>query len=177
VRDRVLHLVARHPFLTARQLGQLLEITPRRIRKLELELIELGLLREAEGAVVPDSVLCEEFRRVGPVEATRAGLRRVSRWLGLDVSTATRHHGLAGVSSGYLKRRQRLVGALAHTIGTNETFVTLAIAAAVERRRGGDDHLSEWRSAAGCERRSCKPDGYGSYVRDGVAHGFFLEYG
>jgi hypothetical protein len=36
--------------------------------------------------------------------------------------------------------------------------------------------LSEWRAAAACERKYCKPDGYGCYVRGGQAHGFFLEY-
>jgi hypothetical protein len=54
--------------------------------------------------------------------------------------------------------------------------VALAIAADAVRRTGGTDQLAEWRGAAACERRHCKPDGYGCYVRDGLAHGFFLEY-
>ena len=29
---------------------------------------------------------------------------------------------------------------------------------------------------SGCERKYCKPDGYGCYVRNGVAYRFFLEY-
>ncbi len=34
----------------------------------------------------------------------------------------------------------------------------------------------EWRGAAACERRRCKPDGYGLYTRNGVGYGFLLEY-
>ena len=70
----------------------------------------------------------------------------------------------------------RLLRALAHTLGANAVFVAFATAAEAVRRAGGDDELAEWRSAAACERRRCKPDGYGCYVRNGVAHGFFLEY-
>jgi hypothetical protein len=52
----------------------------------------------------------------------------------------------------------------------------MAVAAASARRAEGSDQLAEWRSAAACERRQCKPDGYGCYRRDGRAYGFFLEY-
>jgi len=50
------------------------------------------------------------------------------------------------------------------------------MAADTARRQGGADQLADWRGAAACERRRCKPDGYGSYVRNGVSYGFFLEY-
>ena len=50
------------------------------------------------------------------------------------------------------------------------------MAAATARRQGGTDVLADWRGAAACERRQCKPDGYGSFVRSGVAYGFLLEY-
>jgi Replication-relaxation len=65
---------------------------------------------------------------------------------------------------------------LAHTVGANGVFVEFAVAADAVRQHGGSDLLAEWRSAAACERRHCKPDGYGCYVRDGVPYGFFVEY-
>ena len=55
-------------------------------------------------------------------------------------------------------------------------FSSRATAACAVRRAGCSDDLVEWRGAAACERKYCKPDGYGCYVRNGVAHGFFLEY-
>jgi Replication-relaxation len=69
-----------------------------------------------------------------------------------------------------------LLRTLAHTLGANAVFVAFAKAAEIVRRAGGTDRLVDWRSAAACERRHCKPDGYGCYVRDGRRHGFFLEY-
>src|SRR5262245_49691753 len=73
-------------------------------------------------------------------------------------------------------KRKRLLRALAHTIGANEVFVALAAAADAVRKAGGTDLLAEWRAASASERRHCKPDAYGCYVRDGRRHGFFLEY-
>jgi hypothetical protein len=61
-------------------------------------------------------------------------------------------------------------------VGCNEVFVAFASAARVVRARGGDDALEEWRSAAACERRTCRPDGYGRYRRGGASYGFFVEY-
>jgi hypothetical protein len=69
-----------------------------------------------------------------------------------------------------------LLQILKHTVGTNDVFVAFALAAVEARRAGGTDELSEWRAAAVCERRRCKPDGYGLYRRDGVGYGFLLEY-
>jgi Replication-relaxation len=61
-------------------------------------------------------------------------------------------------------------------MGTNDVFVAFALAAAKARQLGFKDELSEWRGAAACERRRCKPDGYGLYTRNGVGFGFLLEY-
>jgi hypothetical protein len=44
------------------------------------------------------------------------------------------------------------------------------------RRRGSDDALEEWRSAAACARGRFRPDGYGCYRSAGSRFGFFLEY-
>src|SRR5207253_7298735 len=92
------------------------------------------------------------------------------------LAAASRYHGLAGNSRHDAGRRRRLLRTLAHTVGANGVFVEFAVAADAVRQHGGSDLLAEWRSAAACERRHCKPDGYGSYMRDGAAYGFFLEY-
>jgi hypothetical protein len=52
----------------------------------------------------------------------------------------------------------------------------MATARNVCRRRGLDDALEEWRSAAACARGRFRPDGYGCYRRGGSRFGFFLEY-
>ena len=118
----------------------------------------------------------DQWRVLGLVEITIQGRRRLASWLGLEPSGATRYHGLIGNARGQAGRRRRLLRALAHTLGANAVFVALALAADHIRRQGGTDQLADWRGAAACERRHCKPDGYGSYMRNGSAFGFFLEY-
>jgi len=54
--------------------------------------------------------------------------------------------------------------------------VALAAAAMQVASRGGDDGLSEWRSAAACARGRFRPDGYGCHQRGPWRFGFFLEY-
>lgn len=177
--QQLLHLVGRHPFLSVDQLGQILGTSADRIRRLEQELIDSGLLRCIEFAELPDGALGlprEDWANLGLVEVTMAGRRRVAGWLGLTAAAASGYHGLVGQGRGLAGRRWRLLRTLAHTLGTNAVFVALAMGAEAVRRAGGSDQLAEWRSAAACERHDCKPDGYGCYVRDGVAHGFFLEY-
>jgi hypothetical protein len=178
-RDQLLHLVGRHPFLTAAQLAGLLGTSVRRIRRLESDLVRSGWLKRVEMEELPlvavgwsESV----FNDLGLVELTIAGLRRIAAMLGLDPRTATRYHGLIGAGRAQAGKRRRLLLALAHTLGANAVFVAFATAACAVRRAGGSDDLVVWRGAAACERKYCKPDGYGCYVRNGVAHGFFLEY-
>jgi hypothetical protein len=65
---------------------------------------------------------------------------------------------------------------LAHTLGVNDVFVALATAARAATEQGGDDSLVEWRSAAACARRHCKPDGYGVYRRGSASYGFIVEF-
>lgn len=55
-------------------------------------------------------------------------------------------------------------------------FVSLTVAARTATEGGGDEALEEWRSAVACERRRCKPDGYGRYRRGATSYGFLLEY-
>ena len=128
---------------------------------------------------VPDRasvVVTSDWDSLGLVEITQSGRLQLAAALGLDATTATRYHGFTGYGRGQTGRRLRLLRTLAHTLGANAIFSAFAVAAEAARRAGGSDHLAEWRSAAACERRHCKPDGYGCYLRDGEAHGFFLEY-
>jgi hypothetical protein len=115
--------------------------------------------------------------RLGLVEVTAAGRRRLGDMLGLDAPTASRHHGLTGAGRAATPRHPPFLRTLAHAVDTNDVFVAFALAAAETRRRGGTDELSEWRGAANCERQRCKPDGHGLYTRDGVGYGFLIEYG
>ncbi len=178
-REQLLHLVGRHPFLTVRQLAHLLGTTTARIKRLEQELIKWGWLRQIELNELADSGIGtgrDECGLLGLVEITLAGRRQLAGWLGLEPLTATRYHGLIGNARGQAGRRRRLLRTLAHTVGANSVFVAFAVAAESATRQGGTDQLVEWRGAAACERRHCKPDGYGCYVRSGVEYGFFLEY-
>jgi hypothetical protein len=178
-REQVLHLLGRHPLLTVRQLADLLRTTRARIERWEREMIDLDWLRpvvpgELRGIALDHESL--ELARLGLVEVTSAGRRRLADLLGLDPATARRYHGLTGSGRADTMRRKRLLWALPHTVGANDVFVAFALAAAGVRRLGLTDELLEWRSAAACERRRCKPDGYGLHRREGVRYGFLLEY-
>jgi Replication-relaxation len=176
-REQVLHLLGRHPLLTMGQLARLLGTTRGRIEGFEREMIDLGWLRTLDlGDLGVSGLDLGEFAPLGLVELTNVGRRRLADMLGLDSPTASRYHGLTGSGLAGAARRRRLLRALAHTLGTNDVFVAFALAAAEARRRGYVDELSEWRGAAACERRRCKPDGYGLYTRHGVGYGFLLEY-
>jgi Replication-relaxation len=178
-REQLLHLIGRHPCLTVDQLAMLLGTALGRVRRLEGELIEDGFLRRIGFEELPPGATsfgCEQLEALGLVEITAMGRRQVAGWLGLTPASANRYHGLNGNGRTDAGRRWRLLRALRHTLGTNGVFVAFAVAAETARRAGGSDDFAVWRSAAGCERRHCKPDGYGCYVRDGLPHGFFLEY-
>jgi hypothetical protein len=175
---QLLLLIGRHPCLTIAQLATLLGAGVDRIRRLENQLMEEGLLRAIEVSELPDGMhfTSDAFSRLNLVEITGLGRRRLAGWLGLSSESATRFHGVMGNGGSSAGRRWRLLRTLPHTIGANGVFVALAVAAGSARRAGGGDQLVEWRSAAACERRHCKPDGYGCYRRDGRSYGFFLEY-
>ncbi len=178
-REQLLHLIGRHPCLTVDQLARLLGTSIARIRRLEDELIGDGLLRRIEYGELPRGgtvIAYGEFAALGLVEITSRGRRRLAGWLGVESAAAGRYHGLTGNGGREAGRRWKLLRTLAHTVGANGVFVAFAVAAEAVRRGGGTDEFVEWRSAAACERKHCKPDGYGCYVRRGVAHRFFLEY-
>jgi hypothetical protein len=177
--EQLLHLIGRHPFLTIHHLAGLLGTSTSRIRRLQEDLVANNWLRRIELDEVPHSALAigqDEYIGLGLVEITLAGRRQLALWLGLETAPAIRYHGLIGNGRGQAGLRRRLLRALAHTLGTNAVFVAVSMAAETAKRCGGTDQLDEWRGAAACERSRCKPDGYGCYMRDGVSHGFFLEY-
>jgi hypothetical protein len=114
----------------------------------------------------------EQVLWLGLVELTPAGRQEAARRLLVPARLARRRHGL---TSGDRSRRPFL-RQLHHTLGANAFFVDLAAAARRMTRRGGDEALVEWRSAAACARGRCRPDGYGCYRRGPWHFGFFLEY-
>jgi hypothetical protein len=175
--DEVLDLVGRHPFLTIEQVAALLAITQGRARELRQSLVAQGLVRRIPLDELVRCLATRSDRHRSSVadvaELTTAGRRRVADHLGLPAAAARRHQGLLGGSSGH---RLRALRHLAHTMGVNQVFVQLAVAARSAKARGADEALEEWRPAAACERRHCKPDGYGCYRRGDAWFGFFLEY-
>jgi hypothetical protein len=161
------------------QLASLIGVSADRIRRIQAQLIQDGLLQRIGIDELPDrtsAISLAEFSRLNLMEITGAGRRTLMGWLGLNSDAALRYHGVFGNGRGSAGRRRRLLRTLRHTIGVNSVFVALAVAAANAKDAGGAEYLAEWRSAAACERRQCKPDGYGCFRRDGRSYGFFLEY-
>jgi hypothetical protein len=176
--QRLLDLVGRHPCLSLDQLAALLGTSRRRTARLRAQLVVRGWLRAIPASDIPSSAVAQlrqEPRALGLAELTPAGRRVLAAWLGLNSAAAARHHGLSG-GQDWAGHRRRLLRTLPHTLGTNEVFVALSVAARRAATRGQDEALEEWRSASACERRLCKPDGYGRYRRGLGALCFFLEY-
>jgi hypothetical protein len=124
--EQLLHLIGRHPFLTVDQLAGLFGTTQVRIKGIERELVEKGWLRRIDLEELPGGAMGlgrNEWQALGLVEVTGAGRARLASWLGLDVSAATRYHGIIGNSRGQAGRRRRLLRTLAHTLGVNGVFV------------------------------------------------------
>ena len=176
--QQLLDLVGRHPCLSLDQLAALLGTSRHRTARLREELVDRGWLRPIPATDIPPAALArleQEPAALALTELTPLGRRVLAGWLGLNGPTAARHHGLSG-GQDWAGRRQRLLRTLAHTLGTNDVFVALAVAARRATARGQDEALEEWRSATACERRLCKPDGYGRYRRGRATLCFFLEY-
>ncbi len=176
--QQLLDLVGRHPCLSLDQLAALLGTSRHRTAGLRAELMDRGWLRPVPVTDIPPAALArleQEPAALALTELTALGRRVLAGWLGLNGPTAARHHGLSG-GQDWAGRRQRLLRTLAHTLGTNDVFVAFAVAARQEAARGKDAAFEEWRSAMACERRLCKPDGYGRYRRGNETISFFLEY-
>ena len=177
--DRILRLTGRHPFLTLDQIAAITNVSLRDARRLRGALISRSWVR-----VVPIDELVLEVRALANgalselefAELTPAGHRQLASWLGVPGAAMARYHGVLGGGGRDTGARRRLLRTLAHTLGTNSVFAALAQAAHCVSMRGWDDGLVEWRPAAACEWRLCKPDGYGCYQRNGIAYGFLVEY-
>jgi hypothetical protein len=177
--QRVLDLVGRHPCLTLRQLSGLLGVPVYRARRTRDDLIARGWLCGIPTTDIPQATtaaLPDEPSGLGLSEPTPRGRSVLAGRLGLTTTLAARYHGLSGGGNSWAGRRRGLLRTLPHTLGVNDVFVSLASAARGARARGADEALEEWRSAAACERRHCKPDGYGRYRRGKASVGFFLEF-
>jgi len=114
-RDQLLHVIGRHPCMTVEQLARLLGAPVDRVKRLEHELIQEGLLRRIEFGEVPrggTALTYEDFSMLGLVEITSTGRRRLAGWLGLELAAASRYHGLAGNSRQDAGRRRRLLRTL-----------------------------------------------------------------
>src|SRR5207248_1628843 len=92
------------------------------------------------------------------LEATVRGLTILAGSMGLSLRMAVRHHGLAGGGPVTpIGTRRALHATLAHTVGADGVFVTIARGARAQRHGA----LLEWRNAAACARGRMRPDGYG----------------
>ena len=173
--DEVFALLARHPLLTRQQLASLLGTSTRRIGRLVAELVARGWLRPlASDGLQPAKhrPTGAQVQHAGLVELTGPGRREAARRLLVPAGLAGRRHGVLRSDSS----RGRFLRQLHHTLGANAFFVDLTAAAARLSRRGADEALVEWRSAAACARGRFRPDGYGCYRRGPWRFGFFLEY-
>jgi hypothetical protein len=127
-RERLLHVIGWHPCLTVGQLAGLLGTRVDRIRRLEMELIHDGLLRQIDFGELPPcgtGLTRDEFALLGLVEATSWGQRLTASWFGLGRAAAVRYHGLSGHGSRDSGLWWRLLRTLQHTPGVNDVFVAL----------------------------------------------------
>jgi hypothetical protein len=86
---------------------------------------------------------------------------------------AVRHHGLAGGGAMTpVGTRRALHAKMAHTVGADGVFVTIARSARAQRNGG----LLEWRNAAACALGRMRPDGYGLLRLGRREYGFFVEF-
>lgn len=165
----LLDLIGRHPFLPSDRLHTVRDASVAETRRRRNHLLDLGLAR-----LVGRGELCEECARRELVELTVAGLVRLAARQGMTLAAAVRHNGLAGGGpASPIGNRRQLLATPAHTLGTDEVFLTLIRSC---RRAGAGVALVEWRNAAACARGRVRPDGYGLLRRGGRLFGFFLEY-
>src|SRR5712691_8245364 len=104
--------------------------------------VELGLLRLVGWDEIPPGALRLPPRglaALGFAELTPAGRRALARTYGLTGVVAGRHQGLIGGERGRAGRRLSLRRSLAHTLGVNDVFVALALAARTATLQGGDE--------------------------------------
>lgn len=165
----LLDLIGRHPFLPSDRLHTALDASVAETRRRRNRLLDLGLAR-----LVGQEEVGEEYARRELVELSAAGLVRLAARQDLTLAEAVRHNGLTGGGpASPIGNRRQLLATPAHTLGTDEVFLTLIRSC---RRAGAGVALVEWRNAAACARGRVRPDGYGLLQRGGRLFGFFLEY-
>jgi hypothetical protein len=168
---RLLSVVACHPFLSPDKVAILLTWPLDTVRRRRNRLVDHGLIR----LVGPDEI--GKHAGLQLLELTREGLELVAAYRGLSLPVAAREIGFAsGGPHDPIGARTKLLGNLAHTLGTDELFVSLYRTARQLAEAGGDDAMLEWQNATACTRRYLRPDGYGIYRRNGRRFGFFLEF-
>ena len=164
-----LDVIGRHPFLPMSSLREVVRGNRRRALMWRNELVRRGLIRILAREEVPTNVATEGEL----LEATVRGLTMLAGSMGLSLSMAVRHHGLAGGGPMTpVGTRRALHAKMAHTVGTDGVFVTIARSARA-RREGA---LLEWRNAAACARGRMRPDGYGLLRLGPREYGFFVEF-
>jgi Replication-relaxation len=133
------------------------------------ELVRRGLIRILAREEVPTNVATEGEL----LEATVRGLTMVAGSMGLSLSVAVRHHALAsGGPMTAVGTRPALQAKVAHTVGADGVFVTIARSARAQR----EGALLEWRKATACAWGRMRPDGYGLLRLGRREYGFFVEF-
>jgi hypothetical protein len=164
-----LDIIGRHPFLPTSSLGDVLGGNHRRALMWRNELVRRGLIRILAREEVPTNVRAEGEL----LEATVWGLTRLAGSMGLSLAVAVRHHGLAGGGPLTPVGTRRVLHAnMAHTVGADGVFVTIARSARAQR----EGALLEWRNAAACVWGRMRPDGYGLLRLGPREYGFFVEF-
>ncbi len=167
----ILREIAVHPFLPPASLAAILGWEIPSVRRRLNRLTTLNLLRTLTDAELDTDA---EFELV---ELTASGLKLVAAHLGLSLTAAVGTLGLTGGGPDLpVGPRTKLVRTLAHTRGADEIFVGLYRTAGQLTDRGGDEAVVEWQNAAACSRRHLRPDGRGTYRRQGRFYDFLLEY-
>jgi len=165
----VLDILGRHPFLADEALADVLGRTVEWARARRAELVRRGLAR----VVDPDELRIPLQGRRELVEVTVEGLRMLAGYVGLSLTASVRHHGFTGGGpKAPVGPRRALLANLAHTLGADVVFATIARAARTRR----DGALVEWRNAAACAYGRLRPDGYGILRLGRHEYGFFLEF-
>lgn len=149
-----LDVIGRHPFMPTCSLHEVVGGNRRRALMWRNQLVRCGLIRALAREEVPTDAATEGEL----LEATVRGLTMLAGSMGLSLSMAVRHHGLAGGGPMTpVGTRRALHGKMAHTAGADAVFVTIARSARAQRNGA----LLEWRNAAACAWGRMRPDGYG----------------
>ena len=165
---QVLDVLARHPFLTVREVAVFTQSTR---ADAAAHLFRLAHKQLVQRGAEPLPVGCGVL-----YEATVHGLHVAAARLGLSLETAVCFcHFVGGGPTEPVGARRGLARNLAHTHGVNATIAGFVATSAVTSRIDGDG-LLHWESEGEASDFGLRPDGYGVYQFAGQRHGFFLEF-